>query len=173
MYSFRKADVIGQIRARTTRFKTSFYPDCLSEWNKVDPEIRLSPSLNIFKTKLSKLIRSTPKLVYGIRDPKGLAILTQSRVGLSKLNFHGFGHNFRDTVNPLCPTNDGGRGHGTFPATLSLVNGPTMPAKSLGTPLQILSCFAISPSPPQNNVVLWSKNRHDRTIRDSAAMLGQ
>ena len=49
----------------------------------------------------------------------------------------------------------------------------TMPAKSLGTPLQILSCFAISPSPPQNNVVLWSKNRHDRTIRDSAGMLGQ
>ena len=39
-----------------------------------------------------------------------------------------------------------------------------MPAKSLGTPLQILPCFAISPSPPQNNVVLWSKNWHDRTI---------
>ena len=49
----------------------------------------------------------------------------------------------------------------------------TMPAKSLGTPLQILPCFAISPSPPQNNVVLWSKNRHDRTICDSAGMLGQ
>ena len=32
-----------------------------------------------------------------------------------------------------------------------------MPAKSLGAPLQILPCFAISPSPPQNNVVLWSK----------------
>ena len=31
----------------------------------------------------------------------------------------------------------------------------TMPAKSLGTPLLILPCFAISPSPPQNNVVLW------------------
>ena len=45
--------------------------------------------------------------------------------------------------------------------------------KSLGTPLQILPCFAISPSPPQNNVVLWSKNRHDRTIRDSAGMLGE
>ena len=44
---------------------------------------------------------------------------------------------------------------------------------SFGTNLQILPCFAISPSPPQNNVVLWSKNRHDRTIRDSAGMLGQ
>ena len=32
-----------------------------------------------------------------------------------------------------------------------------MPAKSLGTPLLILPCFATSPSPPWNNVVLWSK----------------
>ena len=28
-------------------------------------------------------------------------------VGLNKLNFHKFKHNFRDTINPLCPTNDG------------------------------------------------------------------
>ena len=105
MYSFRNTDVIGQIRARTTRFKTSFYPDCLSEWNKLDSEIRLPPSLSVFKTKLSKLIRPTPKLVYGIHDPKGLAILTQLRLGLSKLNFHKFRHNFRDTVSPLCPAN--------------------------------------------------------------------
>ena len=107
MYSFRNADVIGQISSRTTRFKASFYPDCLSEWNTLDQEVRLSPSLSIFKTKLSKLIRPTPKLVYGIHDSKRLAILTQLRVGLSKLNFHKFRHNFRDTVNPLCPANDG------------------------------------------------------------------
>ena len=31
----------------------------------------------------------------------------QLRVGLSKLNFHKFNHNFKDTLNPLCPTNDG------------------------------------------------------------------
>ena len=28
-------------------------------------------------------------------------------MGISKLNFHKFKHNFRDTVNPLGPTNDG------------------------------------------------------------------
>ena len=33
--------------------------------------------------------------------------LSQVRVGLSKLNFHKFRHNFRDTINPMCPTNDG------------------------------------------------------------------
>ena len=55
MYSFRNADVIGQIRARTASFKTSFYPDCLSEWNKLDPEIRLSPSLSILKQNYRNL----------------------------------------------------------------------------------------------------------------------
>ena len=33
--------------------------------------------------------------------------MTQLRVGLSKLNFHKFKHNFSDTLNPLCPVNDG------------------------------------------------------------------
>ena len=32
---------------------------------------------------------------------------TELRVGLSKLNFHKFKHNFGDTVNPICPLNDG------------------------------------------------------------------
>ena len=36
-----------------------------------------------------------------------LSILTQLRIGLSKLNFHKFKHNFRDTSNHLCPANDG------------------------------------------------------------------
>ena len=49
------------------------------------------------------IIRPPPKLVYRIHDPKGLSILTQKRVGFSKLNFHNFKHNFRDA----CPTNDG------------------------------------------------------------------
>ena len=38
---------------------------------------------------------------------KGLAALTQLRVGLSALNFHKFMRNFNDTLNPMCPINDG------------------------------------------------------------------
>ena len=45
--------------------------------------------------------------VYGIHDPNGLAIFTKSQVGLSKLNFHKVRHNFRDTIDLMCPTNDG------------------------------------------------------------------
>ena len=52
-------------------------------------------------------IRPLPKSVFRIHDPTGLSYLIQLRVGLSKLNFYKFKHNFRDTINPMCPTNDG------------------------------------------------------------------
>lgn len=106
-YPLRHQATIGQISARTACFNASFYPSCLLEWNKLDHEVRESPTISIFKNKLLSLIRPPPKPVYSIHDPKGLAILTQLRVGLSKLNLHKFRHNFRDTLNPLCPTNDG------------------------------------------------------------------
>ena len=107
-YCFRNQDVIGRIRARTEIFESSFYPNCLREWNQLDPEIRLAPSLSIFKTKLLSIIRPPPaKSVFDIHDPSGLSYLTQLRVVLSKLNFHKSNHNFRDTINPMCPTNDG------------------------------------------------------------------
>ena len=79
----------------------------MSEWNNLRPEIRLAPSVAVFKKKLLSAIRPPGKPIYGIHDPKGLSFLTQLRVGLSKLNYHKFKHNFRDTTNPMCPTNDG------------------------------------------------------------------
>ena len=106
-YDLRRRATIGQLRARTKGFQSSFYPNCISEWERLDPEIRLSSSVNIFKKRLLSIIRPPPKSVYRIHDPIGLSILTQLRVGLSKLNSHKFKHNFRDTLNPLCPTNDG------------------------------------------------------------------
>ena len=71
-----------------------------------DPEIRLSPSIAAFKTKLISKILPLPKSVFRIHDPTGLAYLTQRRFGLSKLNIHKFKHNFKDVINPMCPTND-------------------------------------------------------------------
>ena len=94
------------VRARTEKHKSNFYhPHYLSEWNKLDPEIRLSVA--VFKRRILSIIGPSTKSVFGIHDPKGLSHLTQLRVGLSKLNFHKFQHNFRDTINPMCPSNDG------------------------------------------------------------------
>ena len=67
------------------------------------------------------LIRPPSKPVYGIHDRKVLTILTQLRVGLSKLNFHNFKHNFSDAIDPMCPANDGVGGHGTLPAVLPIL----------------------------------------------------
>ena len=36
-----------------------------------------------------------------------VSYLLKLRVGLRKLDFHEFKHDFRDTVNPMCSTNDG------------------------------------------------------------------
>ena len=40
--------VIGHIKNRTEEFLSSFYPVCISEWNKIDPEIRLDSSVAVF-----------------------------------------------------------------------------------------------------------------------------
>ena len=97
----------GQIRARAERFQSSFYPNCLLDWDTLDPEIKQSSSVSIFKKKLLAHIHPPPKLVYKVHDPKGLSILTQLCAGLSKRNFHKFKHIFCKTLAPLCPINEG------------------------------------------------------------------
>ena len=98
---------MGQIWTRTGKFKSSLYPNSLLEWNRLDPEIRESPSLSIFRKRLLLKIRSFHNSVYGIYNPKGISYLTQLRVGLSKLNFHKLKHNLADAVSPMCPANNG------------------------------------------------------------------
>ena len=60
-----------------------------------------------FKKKILSKICLPAKPIFGIYDPLGSSYLSQLRVGLSKLNFHKFKHYCKDTVNPMCPTNDG------------------------------------------------------------------
>ena len=45
--------------------------------------------------------------LYGIHDLHGVRRLTQLRVGLSSLREHRFRHNFFDTNDPMCLSNDG------------------------------------------------------------------
>ena len=105
-YHLRNHDAIGRLNARTGKFKSSFYPSCLSEWNKLEPAVRLAPSIAIFKKKYLSIVRPPAKSVFGIHDPIGLSYLTQLRVGLSKLNYHKFKHNFRDNIKPMRSTGD-------------------------------------------------------------------
>ena len=81
-YSLRNQDVIGRIKARTEKFKSSFYPHCLSEWNDLDPEIRLAPSAAVLKRKLLSIIRPPVRSISSLHDAQGHSYLTQLRVVL-------------------------------------------------------------------------------------------
>ena len=48
-YSLRTQDAVGRLGGRTEKFQSSFYPNCISEWNKLDAEIRNVPSIAMFK----------------------------------------------------------------------------------------------------------------------------
>ena len=85
----------------------SFYPSWLSEWNELEPELRLAVSIAVFKKKILPIICPPAKSVYGIHHPKGLSYLAQLRADLSKLNFRKVKYNFLNTINPMCPTSDG------------------------------------------------------------------
>ena len=105
--SFRRGDVIGQIRVRTERFKSSFYAHCLKEWNIVDPQIRNASSVDAFKKYLVLVFCPNAKSLFGIHNPIGLTYRTQLRTGLRKLNYYKLKYNFKDTINPMGLSNDG------------------------------------------------------------------
>ena len=70
-------------------------------------ECREVRSLSLFKTKLIKLVRLIKGQLYGIHDQPGVCRLTQLKLGLSPLREHKFRHNFLDTTDPMCLSNDG------------------------------------------------------------------
>lgn len=101
-YNARTNRNFHTFKARTERFQFSFFPYCANQWNKLDPEIRNSPTVISFKRSLLHFIRPTAHSIFKIHDPRGLKLLTRLRVGLSHLREHKFRHNFNDTINPSC-----------------------------------------------------------------------
>ena len=93
---------IPPIKVRHDYFKNSFFPSAITEWNKLDLNIRNSASLNTFKKKLLNFIRPCANSIFDIHNPLGIKLLTRLRLGLSHLHEHKFRHCFQDTLNPLC-----------------------------------------------------------------------
>ena len=67
-----------------------FFPYAISEWEKLDLQIRKANSLLSFKNALLKLGRLVPDSYFNIHNPVGLKALIRLRVGLSHLNEHKF-----------------------------------------------------------------------------------
>ena len=101
-YNIRNLDFVETCYCRTDAFKYSFLPYFISEWNKLDPDLRNAKSYSTFRKSLLKTGRPRPNHIYKIHDPLGLKLLTRHRLGLSHLNEHRLNHNFDSCINPLC-----------------------------------------------------------------------
>ena len=95
-YSTRSSEIDNIYNIKT------IFPSTITEWNKLDRDIRNSDSLNVFKLSLLKFVRPVANSVFEINNPYGLKLLTRLRLGLSHLRYHKFRHNFQDCINPIC-----------------------------------------------------------------------
>ena len=92
---------LKEITSTTQRYKDSFFPDSVSLWNDLGPELRGSASLAVFKRNLLKLYRLPKKSLFSIYDV-GIKWIFQLRVGLSPLRSHKRAHKFEDTPSAIC-----------------------------------------------------------------------
>ena len=101
-YDTRNNTNVPSFNCRAEYFKNSFFPNVITEWNKLDINIKSMTSYTAFKNALSSFIRPKHVDTFGIHNPIGLQRLTRLRLGFSHLNEHKFRYNFRDFLNPLC-----------------------------------------------------------------------
>ena len=100
-YNFRVRRVFANPNKRTLRYENSFFPYCISEWEKLSEEIKGLPTISQFKSKLLLFIRPVKRSVFGISDIHGIKLLTKLRVEFSDLRSHRFHHNF-NSIDPRC-----------------------------------------------------------------------
>ena len=98
-YVTRNNTNVPSFNCRTKYFKNYFFPNVITEWNKLDINIKNMTSYTAFKNAFIR-----PKYVdtFGIHNPIGMQLLTRFRLGFSHLNEHKFRHKFRNFLNPLC-----------------------------------------------------------------------
>ena len=103
----------GQSKSELTQFFTkrrsfsnNFFLFCIKEWNKFNAKIRNLPSVCIFKKLLLIYVKTDENSVFDVHNPKGFKLLNRLRLNFSHLNEHKFCHNFQDTVNLFCLSND-------------------------------------------------------------------
>ena len=100
--NLRKRPAIYPLDARTERYRNSFFPYCISQWNNLDSRIRNLPSIATFKRAILDFIRPNPTPYFKTNRLSGFVFLTRLRVGFSHLREHKFRHGFLDIVDPIC-----------------------------------------------------------------------
>lgn len=88
-YQLRNASSQRLIKCRTSGHKNSFLPSSVSAWNKLDPNIRNSSSVPVFKANLQKAYAFPKPLAYYSSGVRYLSILhTRLRLRASNLHSH-------------------------------------------------------------------------------------
>ena len=101
-YATRAVGNIPLIKTKHNFSKNYFFPSAIIEWNNLDPNLRNSKSISVFKEKKLNFIRPCPNSFFDCHNPKGIKLITRLRLGLTHLREHKFKHSFQDTINPLC-----------------------------------------------------------------------
>ena len=96
----RNSKGIPQCRTNHEYFKNPFFPATIKDWNMLD--IRISESLNVFKSRILKFIRPKENSFFNFLNPKGVKLISRLRLGFSHLRDHKFKHSFQDFLNPIC-----------------------------------------------------------------------
>ena len=89
-YATRTESNIPLIKTKHNFFKNSFFPSAIIEWNNLDPNLRNSNSISVFKEKILNFIRPSPNSVFDICHTKGIKLITRFTLGLSHLREHKF-----------------------------------------------------------------------------------
>ena len=88
-------------KIRQNFFKNSFFSSPIIEWNNLDPTLRNSKSLVVFKNSILKFIISSPSNVFNCDNYKVIRLIMRLHVGMSHLCEHKFKHN-QDCLNQIC-----------------------------------------------------------------------
>ena len=100
--SHRYSGCFQTFRCRTTFFQNWFLPFTITEWNKLDSDIKNIHSHAMFRKKLLTFIRPLGNDTNRIYDPLGVRLLNRLRLGFCHLREQKFRHKITDTLNPLC-----------------------------------------------------------------------
>ena len=89
--------VFSDVRSKTNRYSSSFFPDACRNWNIFISLFETFPTYDSFKKYMFNCHRPKGKAVFGIHDPMCLRYLFQLRLGLSSLRSHKRRYGFADT----------------------------------------------------------------------------
>ena len=97
--------LLRTVPCRLNKYKASFFPSTIIDWNMLDDDTKNSVSKSAFKKKILNKIRPKKKSYFGLNN-ENAKYITLLRMGLSPLRAHKFKYKFSDTTDPFCTVCD-------------------------------------------------------------------